>query len=67
MMTLELQQQNLQTGKQLKYQQLKAHPKHAKDWNHSSADDFGWLVQGVGGQIVGTNTFFHTQASSTTR
>ena len=46
------------TGKLLKYRQLISHPKYSKLWTHSSANEFGRLAQGVGGQIQGTNTIF---------
>ncbi len=49
---------NDNTGKLLKYQQLITHPKNQEVWMHSSANEFGRLAQGVGGQIQGTNTIF---------
>ncbi len=45
-------------GKLLRYQQLITHPKYREAWMHSSANEFGRLAQGVGGQIQGTNTIF---------
>ena len=42
----------------LKYRQLLTHPKHREVWMHSSANEFGRLVQGVGGRIQGTDTIF---------
>jgi hypothetical protein len=39
------------------------HPKYRKDWSVSSANEFGWLVQGVGGRIKGTNTIFFIHES----
>ena len=51
------------TGKQLEYKQLMNHPdsKVCKMWQRSSANEFGRLAQGVGGQIKGTDTikFLH--------
>ena len=51
------------TGKQLEYKQLINHPdsKVCQTWQRSSANEFGRLVQGVGGQIEGTETikFLH--------
>lgn len=41
-----------------KYQKLISHPKHCDVWLHSSANEFGWLEQGVGNQIKGTDTIF---------
>ncbi len=49
------------TGKLLKYWQLITHPKYHEVWMHSSANEFGRLVQGDCSQIQGTNTilFIH--------
>ena len=51
------------TGKQLEYRQLINHPNDhlRKTWQHSSANEFGRLAQGVGGRITGTETicFIH--------
>ena len=46
------------TGKQLEYKQLISHPNsHLRQtWQHSSANEFGRLAQGVGGCIAGTET-----------
>ena len=46
------------TGKQLEYKQLINHPdsKFRQMWQRSSANEFGCLAQGVGGQIEGTDT-----------
>ena len=44
------------TGKMLNYRQLMRHPIHKKDWQLSSANEFGRLANGVGGRIKGTNT-----------
>ena len=53
------------TGKQLEYKQLINHPNcHLrKTWQHSSANEFGHLAQGVGGRIAGTERirFIHHQ------
>jgi hypothetical protein len=46
------------TGKLLKYRQLITHPNYCEVWMHSSANEFGRLAQGVGGEIQGTNTIF---------
>jgi hypothetical protein len=40
-----------ETGKLLNYRQLLKHPKYKKDWDLSSANEFGRLAQGVGGRI----------------
>ena len=47
-----------ESGQMLKYQKLLAHPKYKEVWSHSSANEFRWLVQGVGSRIQGTNTIF---------
>jgi hypothetical protein len=52
-----------ETGKLLNYCQLLVHPKYKKDWSVSSANEFGRLVQGVGGRIEGTNTVFFIHES----
>ena len=44
------------TGKMLNYSQLMRHPTYKKDWQLSSANEFGRLANGVGGRIKGTNT-----------
>ena len=44
--------------KLLNYCQLMRHPKYENVWSTSVANKFGRLVQGVGGQIKGTNTIF---------
>ena len=46
------------TGKQLEYKQLINHPdrKFRQTWPRSSANEFGRLVQSVGGRIEGTDT-----------
>ena len=46
------------TGKQLEYKQLISHlNNHLRQmWQHSSANEFGQLVQGVGGRTAGTET-----------
>ncbi len=46
------------TGKMLKYRQSLRDPKHEAIWNKAGANKFGWLAQGVGGRIDGTNTIF---------
>jgi hypothetical protein len=33
-------------------------PKHKAIWSKAGANEFGWLAQGVGGRIDGTNTIF---------
>ena len=47
---------DMETGQALKYQQLLRHPKFKDAWNTSTANEFGCLAQGVGGQVKGTNT-----------
>jgi hypothetical protein len=42
----------------LKYCQLLHDPKHEAIWSKAGANEFGWLAQGVGGSIDGTNTIF---------
>ena len=46
------------TGKQLEYKQLISHLNNhlCQTWQHSSANEFGQLAQGVGGHISGTET-----------
>jgi hypothetical protein len=44
------------TGKLLNYRQLMRSNKHKHAWSRSSANEFGRLAQGIGGQITGTNT-----------
>ena len=59
------------TGKQHEYKQLISHPNcHLrKTWQHSSANEFGCLAQGVGGRITGTETirFIHHPEMPQTR
>ena len=38
-------------------------PATALQWNHSAANEFGRLAQGVGGRIEGTNTIFFIHKS----
>ena len=45
-----------ETGKMLNYRQLMRHPIYKKDWQLSSANEFGRLVNGVGGLFKGKNT-----------
>jgi hypothetical protein len=49
------------TGKALQYRELISNPATKAVWNRSSANEFGRLLQGVGGRIKGTNTmkFIH--------
>jgi hypothetical protein len=49
---------NDESGKLFKYRSLITHPKYCKTWMHSSANEFGRLVQGVGNRIKGTDTIF---------
>ncbi len=49
---------NQDTGKMLKYRQMLRDPKHEANWSKAGANEFGWLAQGVGGRIDGTNTIF---------
>ena len=44
------------TGKMLNYRQLMRHPTYKKDWQLSSANEFGRLANGVGGLIKVNNT-----------
>ena len=59
------------TGKQLEYKQLINHPNcHLrKNWQHSSANEFGCLAQGVGGRIARTEMirFIHHHEMPPTR
>ena len=59
------------TGKQLEYKQLINHPNCLlrKMWQHSSANEFGRLAQGVGGCIAGTEMirFIHHHKMLLTR
>ena len=59
------------TGKQLEYKQLINHPicHLRKTWQHSSANEFGRLAQGVGGRIAETETirFIHHHEMPPTR
>ena len=59
------------TGKQLEYKQLINHLNCnlRKTWQHSSANEFGHLAQGVGGRIAGTETirFIHHHEMPPTR
>lgn len=45
-----------ETGKFLNYRQLMRYQKYKKDWQLSSANEFGRLVNGFGGRIKATNT-----------
>ena len=45
-------------GELLKYRKLITHPKYREAWMTSSANEFGWLAQGVGNRIKGTDTIF---------
>jgi hypothetical protein len=45
------------TGKMLNYRQLIQHPTYKKDWQLSSANEFGRLVNVVGGRVKGTNYY----------
>ena len=45
-----------ETGKLLNYRQLRKNLKYKKGWDISSANEFGRLVNGVGGRVKGTNT-----------
>jgi hypothetical protein len=52
-----------ETGLPMTYRQLITHPKTKVVWNHSSANEFGRLAQGIGGRIKGTDTirFIHKE------
>jgi hypothetical protein len=45
-----------ETGKLMNYRQLMQSEKHKEVWSISSANEFGGLANGVGGQLKGTNT-----------
>ena len=47
-----------ETGKLFEYRKLLSHPKYAKAWNTSAANEFSRLAQGVGGRVQGTNPIF---------
>jgi hypothetical protein len=49
------------TGWLLNYQQFIRNPKYKKAWKLLAANEFGWLAEGVGNCIKGTNTikFIH--------
>ena len=49
------------TGKLLNYHQLLHPPTYHEEWTLSSANEFEWLTNGIGGRIKGTNTilFIH--------
>lgn len=44
------------TGRPMTYRQLITHPDYQEIWNHSSANKFGRLAQGIGDRVEGTNT-----------
>jgi len=49
-----------ETGKMPNYRQLMCNPKYKKDWQLSSANEFGPLANGVGGlinKIQGTGAY----------
>lgn len=46
------------TGNYLEYNQLIKHDKMQTDWWTASANEFGRLMQGVGGRLPGTDTLF---------
>ena len=45
-------------GKPISYAKLLKNPATTIRWNHSAANEFGRLVQGVGGRIEGTQMIF---------
>lgn len=45
---------NKDSEKLINYQQLRQDPKHKKVWNKSAMNKFGWLIDGVGGRVKGT-------------
>ena len=47
---------NKATGKIINYRQLMRHPTYKKDWQLSSANEFGRLANGVVVRLKGTNT-----------
>ncbi len=46
------------TGASMEYRHLIKSPKHAKDWEHSFANELGRLAQGIAKREKGTNTIF---------
>ena len=50
-----------ETGKLLKYKQLLKYPKYKGKWKNLSANEFGRLVQGVGGRIKEPKTIMFIQ------
>ena len=46
------------TGRSMEYRELISNPSTKKAWQHSSANEFGRLFQGVGGRVTGTNTCY---------
>ena len=59
----EMAVMDAETGKLLNYRQLRRDPKYSKEWNKSSANEFGRLSNGVGGQVKGTNTIIFIRRS----
>jgi hypothetical protein len=51
------------TGKSMEYRKLITDPITKKDWLLSAANEFGRLMQGVGGRVQGTNTMFFINRS----
>ena len=49
---------DMETGKLLEYHKLLHHPKFKDAWSTLAANEFGRLVQGVGGRVQGTNTIY---------
>jgi hypothetical protein len=45
-------------GELLEYRHLIANPKTQATWTHSYGNKFGWLAQGMPGQVTGTDTIF---------
>jgi hypothetical protein len=46
------------TGESLRYKRLIDNKETSGIWNHSCANEFGRLFQGIKGRIIGTNTYF---------
>jgi hypothetical protein len=49
---------NQDTGASLEYRHLIQDETTFFVWNKAAANEFGWLAQGVGGRIEGSNTIF---------
>ena len=52
---------NSETGKQLKYCNIKQHQKYKETWKRSYGNKIGRLAQGMQGRVKETNTMFFIQ------